>query len=109
MLLVLCFISTTPVFAADVTTLWNPDEYFANPPDAQWGEPAGLVRPVYYEGAFYNGKPTRVFAYYAKPEGEGPFPAVLLIHGGGGKAFADWAELWAKCGYVALAPDLAGH
>ena len=109
MLLVLCFIGTTSVFAVDAAKLWNPDEYFAHPPDAQWGEPAGLVRPVYYEGALYNGKPTRVFAYYAKPEGGGPFPAVLLIHGGGGKAFADWAELWAKRGYVALAPDLAGH
>lgn len=99
------FTSAAPPEAA---TLWNPEEYFANPPDVQWGESKGLVRPIYYEGEKYNGKPTRVFAYYAKPEGEGPFPAVLLIHGGGGKAFADWAELWAKRGYVALAPDLAG-
>jgi dienelactone hydrolase len=33
---------------------------------------------------------------------------VLLVHGGGGKAFQDWAELWAKRGYVALAMDTAG-
>ena len=103
------FIGTAPVVAVDAATLWNPDDYFASPPDVQWGEPTGLVRPVYYEGETFEGKPTRVFAYYGKPEGEGPFPAVLLIHGGGGKAFADWAELWAKRGYVALAPDLAGH
>ena len=89
--------------------LWNPDDYFAKPPSVQWGESNGLVRPIYYEGETFNGKPTRIFAYYGRPEGDGPFPAVLLIHGGGGTAFAEWAELWARRGYVALAPDLAGH
>ena len=93
----------------EAASLWNAEDYFAKPPVVQWGDPSGLVRPVYYEGELFNGQPTRVFAYYAKPEGDGPFPAVLLIHGGGGKAFSDWAELWAKRGYVALAPDLAGH
>jgi dienelactone hydrolase len=104
-LLFLCGI----VAGQEATVLWNSDAYFAKPPVIQWGEPSGLVRPIYYEGEHYNGKPTRIFAYYGKPEGEGPFPAVLLIHGGGGKAFADWALLWAKRGYVALAPDLAGN
>jgi len=108
-LMLFFFTGTASVFAVDAATLWDPDDYFANPPSVQWGEPTGLVRPIYYEGETFNGKPTRVFAYYGKPEGEGPFPAVLLIHGGGGKAFAEWAELWAKRGYVALAPDLAGH
>lgn len=93
----------------EAASLWNPDEIFAKPPVAQWGEPDGLVRPVYYEGESFNGKPTRVFAYYGKPEGNGPFPAVILIHGGGGKAFSDWVELWVKRGYVALAPDLSGN
>ena len=90
--------------------LWNVDEYLATPPKAEWGKAmTPLVREVYYEGEPFQGKPTRVFAYYGKPEGAGPFPAVLLIHGGGGKAFADWAEIWAKRGYVAIAMDLAGH
>ena len=93
----------------EAASLWNVDDCFAKPPVVQWGEPDGHVRPLYYEGESFNGKPTRVFAYYAKPEGDGPFPAVLLIHGGGGKAFSGWAELWAKRGYVALAPDLAGN
>ena len=43
---------------------------------------------MFYPGEPLNGKPTHVFAYYAKPaKGDGPFPAVLLVHGGGGKAF----------------------
>ena len=36
-------------------------------------------------------------------------PAVVLVHGGGGTAFSEWAELWAKRGYAAIAMDLAGH
>ncbi|MDY3563459.1 alpha/beta fold hydrolase [Gemmata sp. JC673] len=76
----------------------------------EWGQKVGTVREVYYPGEPFGGKPTRVFAYYARPaKGDGPFPAVLLVHGGGGKAFSAWAEHWANRGYCALAMDLAGH
>ncbi|WP_020471869.1 alpha/beta hydrolase family protein [Zavarzinella formosa] len=74
----------------------------------EWGETVGKAREVYYPGEPYQGKPTRVFAYYAKPTGDGPFPAVVLVHGGGGKAFREWAEHWSARGYCALAMDLAG-
>ncbi|MGL4554426.1 MAG: alpha/beta hydrolase family protein, partial [Gemmataceae bacterium] len=74
-----------------------------------WGAAAGLSREVYYPGEPSGGRPTRVFAYYARPAGDGPFPAVVLVHGGGGKAFRPWAEHWARRGYCALAMDLAGH
>ena len=74
-----------------------------------WGETVGKSREVYYPGEPLAGKPTRVFAYYSKPTGDGPFPTVLLVHGGGGKAFREWAEHWSKRGYCALAMDLAGH
>ena len=77
-------------------------------PKAEWGKPDGLVQEVYYENEPLNGKPTRIFAYFAKPEGDGPFPGVVLVHGGGGIAFREWAELWAKRGYAAIAPDLGG-
>jgi cephalosporin-C deacetylase-like acetyl esterase len=70
----------------------------------------GTVTALYYEGEPYRGKPTRVFAYLARPEQkEGKLPAMVLVHGGGGAAFKEWAELWARRGYVALAMDLAGH
>jgi dienelactone hydrolase len=64
---------------------------------------------VYYAGEPFHGKPTRIFAYYGRPAGSGPFPAVLLVHGGGGTAFPDWARHWAQRGYVAMAMDLTGH
>ena len=78
-------------------------------PAADWGGRTGLVQEVYYTGEPYHGKPTRVVADLGRPDtGKGPYPAMLLVHGGGGKAFRDWAEHWAKRGYVALAMDTAG-
>ena len=79
-------------------------------PVVTWGTFTNRVREVYYEGEPFHGQPTRIFAYYARPDqGPGPFPAMVLVHGGGGKAFADWAEHWARRGYVALAMDLSGN
>jgi dienelactone hydrolase len=87
---------------------WNM-EALSVPPKVTWGARTGLVQEVWYAGEPFQGRPTRVFAYLARPaEGKGPFPAMLLVHGGGGKAFKDWAEHWAKRGYVALAMDTAG-
>ena len=87
---------------------WNLEQ-LEKTPAATWGEQSGLVREVYYEGEPLAGKPTRIFAYYARPEsGEGPFPGMVLVHGGGGTAFAEWATLWAKRGYAAITMDLGG-
>ncbi len=77
-------------------------------PEASWGEPGDGLREVYFQGEPYQGKPTRVFAYYAQPDGDGPFPAMVLLHGGGGTAFPEWCRLWAERGYAAIAMDLAG-
>ena len=55
-----------------------------------------------------------MFAYYASPITVGAevtekhFPGIVLVHGGGGKAFSKWAEIWARRGYAAIAMDLAG-
>jgi dienelactone hydrolase len=87
---------------------WKLDEVFHKPVHT-FGSKTGLVQEVYYEGMPFQGQPTRVFAYLGRPEGKGPFPAMLLVHGGGGQAFANWAEMWAKRGYVALAMDTAGN
>ncbi|MBO0700325.1 MAG: hypothetical protein J2P46_18140 [Zavarzinella sp.] len=94
-----------PVF----TGPWDVKALQAAAVTPEWGAEAGQAREVYYPGESYQGKPTRVFAYYARPPGAGPFPAVLLVHGGGGKAFRAWAEHWAGRRYCALAMDLAGN
>ena len=94
--------------AARFTGPWDLTALKATP-KAEWGERTNLLQSLYYEGEPFNGKPTRVFAYYARPDGPGPFPAMVLVHGGGGKAFPAWAEHWAKRGYCAIAMDLAGN
>ncbi len=81
-------------------------------PPYSWGARTNRVQEVYFEGEPFNGKATRVFAYYARPDptnGPGPFPAMVLVHGGGGKAFSAWADHWAQRGYAAIAMDLSGN
>lgn len=89
---------------------WSP-EILAEVPRVTWGATNGLVQELYYDGVPLNGRPTRVYALLGRPSGEGreTRPAVLLVHGGGGKAFREWAEHWARRGYVALAMDLSGN
>jgi dienelactone hydrolase len=88
---------------------WKLDE-LRKAPKVEWLDKAGTLRRLLYESEPYQGKPTRVFAYYAEPDKTaGKLPALVLVHGGGGTAFAEWAQLWAKRGYIAIAMDLAGH
>src|SRR5689334_9511943 len=65
---------------------------------------------MFFDGPSYQGKPTRVFAWYGKPNvapGE-KVPAMVLVHGGGGTAFASWVRLWVSRGYAAIAMDCCG-
>lgn len=83
-------------------------------PDYEWADQDSLVWSLYYRGEPYQGQATRVFAYYASPttirakDTLDRYPAVVLVHGGGGKAFKEWAKLWAERGYAAIAMDLGG-
>ncbi|MBI4603226.1 MAG: acetylxylan esterase [Planctomycetes bacterium] len=85
------------------------------PPEVTWIGEKGPVRSLTYPGEPYRGKPTRVFAQFATPgtlagdaSRDAKLPAIVLVHGGGGTAFPEWAELWARRGYAAIAMDLAG-
>lgn len=68
------------------------------------------VQSVFFEGQPWQGRPTRVFAWYAVPESTlgAAVPAMVLVHGGGGTAFAEWVRLWAGRGYAAIAMDTCG-
>jgi dienelactone hydrolase len=65
---------------------------------------------VFFEGLPWQGKPTRVFAWYGVPAGKNgaKVPAMVLVHGGGGTAFAAWVKLWNSRGYAAIAMDTCG-
>ncbi|MEX0884713.1 MAG: prolyl oligopeptidase family serine peptidase, partial [Cyclobacteriaceae bacterium] len=87
-------------------------------PSYQWINQKDEAWSLLYKGEKYAGKDTEVFAYFASPntlKGEKEhsdlqkFPAMVLIHGGGGTAFRNWAIDWAKKGFAAIAMDLGGH
>ncbi len=76
----------------------------------EYGRVAG-VEPIWIEGESYRGRPTRVFAWWGLPKGasaQRPVPAMVLVHGGGGTAFASWVKLWTERGYAAIAMDTCG-
>lgn len=92
---------------------WDLQE-LSKTPEFTWGT-GDQIRSLYYAGETFQGKPTRVFAYYATPDTIAGrtstaqrYPAIVLVHGGGGSAFPQWAKLWAERGYAAIAMDLAG-
>ena len=69
------------------------------------------VKQLFYSGPAWRGRPTRVFACCGVPEGaspENPVPGVVLIHGGGATALADWVALWNRRGYAAISMDTCG-
>ena len=85
-------------------------------PQVEWLNRKGTVHSLLYEGEPFKGDcATQVFAYYASPgtlnanpELDRDLPAIVLVHGGGGTAFDQWARKWAADGYAAIAMDLNG-
>ena len=85
-------------------------------PEIQWIDKDEKVQALLYKSVDYEGKPTQVFAYYSNPDllagktsSKNKFPGIVLIHGGGGKAFKVWVEKWVAEGYAAIAMDLSGN
>lgn len=68
------------------------------------------VEALFYEGMPWKGKPTRVFAWIGMPKADPgkTVPGIVLVHGGGGTAFANWVRLWVGRGYAAIAMDTCG-
>jgi dienelactone hydrolase len=66
------------------------------------------------DGDLLDGKPTLLDGYLFRPEGKGPFPALVALHGCSGlftkrgtlnARFSDWGRRLAGLGYVVLFPD----
>ena len=95
--------------------LWSLDD-IKTLPSMKWLDDVSPIRSLTYENEEFEGHTTDVFAFYATPgtisgdtSKDTNLPAVVLIHGGGGTAFAQWTWLWAKRGYAAIAMDLGGQ
>ncbi len=69
------------------------------------------IKAITYDGVKIGDKKTKVFAYIGFPEGcskDKKVPAVVLVHGGGGKAFHCWVKMWNDRGYAAIAMSTTG-
>jgi len=95
-------VSSTPW---DLRELSRPPRVVAAP---GFSEPG--VQALFFEGPPYRGRTTKVFAWMGVPKA-GPgekVPGMVLVHGGGGTAFANWVRLWTERGYAAIAMDTCG-
>src|SRR5437773_553633 len=80
-LLAFVFAGSGIAFAAEArnTGPWKMDE-LKLPIGGEFTAGPSLVQEVWYDNVPYKGKPTKVFAYYGVPTGDGPFPAMLCVH-----------------------------
>ena len=101
-----------PLAAAEPAALpWDTAALFQPPKSAPAeGFNEEGVSALFYDGVPFKGAPTRVFAWYGAPKVEPgkKAPAMVLVHGGGGTAFAVWVRLWNSRGYAAIAMDTCG-
>lgn len=113
---ILLFLVST-CLSAKAQSVWDLKALNTKPKFHWINSDTAKVRELIYEGLPYKKLPsTDVFAYYATPgtlsgntANDKNLPVVVLVHGGGGKAYKEWATLWAKRGYAAIAMDLAGY
>ncbi|MBN1863993.1 MAG: acetylxylan esterase [Victivallales bacterium] len=67
------------------------------------------VTELYFAGAPFNGKPTRIYGFYCRPEKEGIYPGVVQLHGAGLKVLSpDAAVFYAKNGFACISIDWCG-
>ncbi|PYF72392.1 alpha/beta hydrolase family protein [Pedobacter nutrimenti] len=114
LVLILLWCSYTRSYGQFKGSLWDVKEIAEKPfyKTVSSDSAIGMI----YQGLSYKGHRKNIFAWYASPatikgkQSENhQFPAVVLVHGGGGTAFKQWAILWAKKGYAAIAMDLRGN
>lgn len=100
-------------YTAPPGTIWENLLPIDAPLDVEWvGDTKydGVsMKRLRYTSTIWDGSPQRVFALYAHPEGAGPFPTVLQIHGGGQTCFPSNVAFFVKHGYACLSFDWTGR
>jgi dienelactone hydrolase len=72
--------------------------------------PRDVSGPLVFDAATVGAPQSHAFAELYRPEGAGPFPAVVVLHGcdGVGEHYRTWARRLAAWGYVAMLVDSFG-
>ncbi|MBC8350727.1 MAG: dienelactone hydrolase family protein [Planctomycetes bacterium] len=68
-----------------------------------------VLRHVRYVVGTFDGKKTRVAAFYAFPDGRKQLPGIVQLHGGGQRAMPETARFWAAHGYATVAVNWGEH
>jgi len=107
----LCYACSYQSNVIDTSVVDLLDPVIYNAPDIFWepNKDQGNIKALFYKTLPHKGKETRAFAYIGIPKSDHPVPAMVLVHGGGGKAFYEWVKLWNDRGYAAIAMSLEGH
>ena len=93
--------------------MWDVDTMFrvtpkTRPMDAV--KMSGGIQAFKFQSASYAEKEnTWVFAAMGTPNApipEGGYPAIVLVHGGGGQVYEEWMLYWMRKGFVTIALDL---
>ena len=69
----------------------------------QWTEDGIVLRHVRYVVGTFEGKKTRVAAFYAFEQNGKNLPAIVQVHGGGQRAQTETVKFWASHGYASIA------
>ncbi len=70
------------------------------------------IKAIRFAGLPCEGHENTVFAYLGFPENaspESPVPGMVLVHGGGGHAYAEWVRTWTDHGCAAISFDGFGQ
>ena len=95
--------------------MWDTETLFATKPELQESDVylGSTIQTFKFRSAPYGNKEsTWVFAAIGVPTSEKPedgYPAIVLVHGGGGTVSKGWIDYWTQQGYVAIAFDNFGN
>ncbi len=104
---------TATAWADPRAALFDVEDFSALPPEvkilSEKTEEGVVLSELTFQGAPFNGQPTRIYAFYARPATGDRFPGVVLIHGANlGVLKKDGAVNYARNGFACLSLDWAG-
>ncbi|OGV73951.1 MAG: hypothetical protein A3K19_22950 [Lentisphaerae bacterium RIFOXYB12_FULL_65_16] len=102
-----------PAVAADRDALFQVPDFQALPPAVEVISEKTTdgvhVMEFYFAGAPFAGKPTRIYAFYARPVADGRYPGVVQLHGAGLATLEPKAaEFYARNGFACILIDWCG-